>query len=203
MKVTGLKKLHKLRDTEPGIGNQRPQKTLPKLPMLRNRQHHARTVLFQHDVAATLPIHNPAGFDESSHGRCPRTDGEHRAHATRISISIVSMFDGIELAARVSRLPSIASRMFAMASSRVLPCETQPGRPGHLATNQPSSSCSRVTKNCCDFATAPTVVRFCRAAKSLLCRLRGRAGRGARLLQLRRWKVMSTCRTAQARVQFK
>src|SRR6266851_620446 len=37
MKVTGLKKLHKLRDTEPGIGNQRPHKTLPKLPMLRNR----------------------------------------------------------------------------------------------------------------------------------------------------------------------
>ncbi len=37
MKVTGLKKHHKLRDTEPGIGNQRPQKTLPKLPMLRNR----------------------------------------------------------------------------------------------------------------------------------------------------------------------
>src|SRR5216684_3885209 len=147
------------------------------------------TVLFQHDVAATLPIHNPASFDESSHGRCPRTDRERRAHATRISISIVSMFDGIELAARVSRLPSIASRMFAMASSRVLPCETQPGRPGHLATNQPSSSCSRVTKNFCDFATAPTVVPFCRAAKSLLCRLRGRAGRGARLLQLRRWKV--------------
>jgi hypothetical protein len=30
--MMGLKKLHKLRDTEPGIGNQRPQKTLAKLP---------------------------------------------------------------------------------------------------------------------------------------------------------------------------
>src|SRR6266700_8335593 len=41
----------------------------------------------------------------------------------------------------------MASRMFATASSRVLPWETQPGKTGHSATNTPSSSGAIKTRN--------------------------------------------------------
>src|SRR5439155_19409491 len=41
----------------------------------------------------------------------------------------------------------MASRIFAIASSRVFPCEMQPGKAGHSATNTPSSSGSNVMRN--------------------------------------------------------
>src|SRR5438034_5038783 len=41
----------------------------------------------------------------------------------------------------------MASRIFAIASSRVFPCEMQPGKAGHSATNTPPSSGSTVMRN--------------------------------------------------------
>src|SRR5450432_683443 len=57
------------------------------------------------------------------------------------------MVRGIPLAARASRQPEIASRMFSRASVSVLPCDTQPGIAGHSATIMPVSSGSNVTRS--------------------------------------------------------
>src|ERR1700676_3863835 len=46
---------------------------------------------------------------------------------------------------RVSKLASIASRMFARASASVRPWERQPGSAGHSTTTNPSSSRLSVT----------------------------------------------------------
>ena len=54
---------------------------------------------------------------------------------------------GIPFAALASTHPAIASRMFAIASSSVFPCETHPGIAGHSATIIPVSSRSHVTIN--------------------------------------------------------
>ncbi len=85
------------------------------------------------------------------------------------------------MAARASRQPSTASRIFTRAASSVLPCETQPGIAGHSATTIPVSSTWSVTRSfisvvCCkDIRT--------RDQKILSSRRRGFALKASRVFQ--------------------
>ena len=74
-------------------------------------------------------------------------DRRKRRHQTGTSTSRTAIVNGIPFAARASRHPAIASRMFSIASSSVRPCDTHPGIAGHSATSIPVSSGSNVTRS--------------------------------------------------------
>src|SRR5213593_3964757 len=73
--------------------------------------------------------------------------GRKPAHGeTSTNSSVIGGGIGSPCFFRLARYPEIASLMFSMASTRVLPCDTHPGNDGHSATNTPSSSTSMVTR---------------------------------------------------------
>src|SRR5687768_16295604 len=93
----------------------------------------------QDDMTAALAVDPPPGANERPYGIRAGDDGKLR-HQRATSTSRVATVSGMPLAARASRQPSIASRMFRSASSSVFPCETHPGIAGHSATIMPVSS---------------------------------------------------------------
>lgn len=100
------------------------------------------------NVFVSLPEH-PAEY-----GPCPKPPyavlirsrpdraGSRLTQRPRRSLSEIAGGMGSSCARRLSRYPSIASRMFVKASSRDDPCEMHPGSAGTWTTNAPSSSCS-------------------------------------------------------------
>ena len=129
-----------------GFPNQRAKRAFGQLPVIGHRQSATRSVA-QDDMAAGLVVHRVADAPESLDRIRAGADGK-AAHAGISTISSV-MPRGIGSPCfwRLARYPWMASRMLAVASSRVLPCETHPGNAGHSATNTPSSSGSTVIRN--------------------------------------------------------
>ena len=96
------------------------------------------------DMSPSLPCHAPAQALKVSHSFCATQSGQLR-HYSATSTCRVSTVKGIPDSARTSIQSSIASRMFARASSFVSPWHTHPGMEGHSATQTPSSSRPIVT----------------------------------------------------------
>lgn len=97
-------------------------------------------------MAAALTIFQPTSAFECTN-RFRSRDRRKLGHQRLTSTSRTSTVSGIWLAALVSRQPTIASRMLAMASCSVLPWEIHPGMEGHSTTKVPVSSRSTVTSN--------------------------------------------------------
>jgi len=100
----------------------------------------------KNDMAAALTIFPPTSPLECTN-RFRSRDSRKLGHQRLTSTSRTSTVSGIPLAALVSRQPTIASRMLAIASCSVLPWEIHPGMEGHSTTKIPVSSRSRVTSN--------------------------------------------------------
>lgn len=100
----------------------------------------------KNDMAAALTIFQPTSAFECTN-RFRSRDRRKLGHQRLTSTSRTSTVSGIWLAALVSRQPTIASRMLAMASCSVLPWEIHPGMEGHSTTKVPVSSRSTVTSN--------------------------------------------------------
>jgi hypothetical protein len=100
----------------------------------------------KNDMAAALTIFPPTSPFECTN-RFRSRDSRKLSHQRLTSTSRTSTVSGIPLATLVSRQPTIASRMLAMASCSVLPWEIHPGMEGHSTTKVPVSSRSRVTSN--------------------------------------------------------
>ena len=129
-----------------GFPNQRAKRAFGQLPVIGHRQSATRSVA-QDDVAAGLMVHRVADAAESLDRVCARTDGK-AAHAGISTISsVMPRGIGSPCFLRLARYPWMASRMLAIASSRVLPWDTHPGNVGHSATKTPSSSGSTVIRN--------------------------------------------------------
>src|SRR5215813_1095976 len=100
----------------------------------------------KNDMAAALTIFLPTSAFECTN-RFRSRDRRKLGHQRLTSTSRTSTVSCIWLAALVSRQPTIASRMLAMASCSVLPWEIHPGMEGHSTTKVPVSSRSTVTSN--------------------------------------------------------
>jgi hypothetical protein len=124
--------------------NQRSERTFGKLFVIGNRQTPVRRIYVpDNDVASVLLVKfvsHPAKCANSVAAGYYRQF--HRLETSTTSSSMPGG-TGSPCLTRLFRYPSIASRMLAVASTRVWPCETQPGNVGHEATNIPSSSFSR------------------------------------------------------------
>jgi len=138
-----------------GLANERTKRAFCQLPMIGHGQSATRSVA-QDDVAAGLMVHSVTNTAECLDSVRTRTDGK-AAHAGISTISsVMPLGIGSPCFFRLSMYPWIASRMLAIASSRVLPCETHPGSAGHSATNTPSSSGSTVTRNFMQMKVTPS-----------------------------------------------
>lgn len=74
--------------------------------------------------------------------------GAKRAQTvTSMSSSVIGPGAGSACFFRLWRYPCMASRILAIASWRVFPCETQPGSAGHSTTKTPTASGSTRTRN--------------------------------------------------------
>ena len=96
------------------------------------------------DLSLGAPRRRPRAHRRPT-GPCRRACLGWRRHYRATSTCRVSMVRGMPLSARTSIQSSMASRMFASASSLVPPWLTQPGMDGHSAIQTPSSSLSIVT----------------------------------------------------------
>ena len=117
------------------------------------------------DVSPSLPCHTPAQALKVTHSLCAAQNGQLR-HYSATSTCCVSTVKGMPDSARTSKQSSMASRMFAKASSFVSPWLTHPGMEGHSATQTPSSSRSIVTVI---FIARTPVARPSPLTKALLC----------------------------------
>lgn len=129
-----------------GFTNERAKRAFGQFPVIRHGQPAARSVA-KNDIAAGLVIHDVTDALERLDRVRAGTDGQ-AAHAGISTISsVIPGGIGSPCFLRLARYPWIASQMLAIASSRVFPCETQPGSAGHPATKTPSSSGSMITRN--------------------------------------------------------
>lgn len=140
-----------------GLADEHAQCALGQLPVIRDGQTATRRMA-QDDVAAGLVVHRVADTDESFDRVRARTNGKAAHAGTSMISSLMPRGTGSPCCLRLARYPWMASRMLAIASSRVLPCETQPGNAGHSATNTPSSSGSTVIRNFMQWKVTPSSV---------------------------------------------
>src|SRR5579859_2620165 len=97
-------------------------------------------------MAAGLMVHLIAQLLKCAYGVLAGANWQ-AAHAGISTISsLIGGGTGSPCFLRLARYPVMASLMLARASSRELPCETQPGSAGHSAMNTPSSSNSITTR---------------------------------------------------------
>src|SRR6266511_2115093 len=143
---TESKQFAELFPGDAGLADKGAERAFGQLAMIGNSQTPTRWMP-QDDVAASLVVHFVTEFSESFDRVCTGTDRQAVHTGTSTISSVMPPGIGSPCFLRLARYPWMASRMWAIASSRVLPWEMHPGRAGHSATNTPSSSGSMVTRN--------------------------------------------------------
>src|SRR4051812_19460363 len=101
--------------------------------MIGNDQLSERIVSAQNDVTGLLAANRESGATKRIDALSPGHARQFGQTAITI-VSNVSGGTGRRSSSRAMTYWRIASRALATASSRVLPCDTHPGRLGHSAT---------------------------------------------------------------------
>lgn len=157
MKDARSQQFGKLLPRQTGLANERAERAFGQLWMIGHGQTAARSVS-KDDVAAGWMVHRVAGAPESLDRVRAGTHGQAAHTGTSTISSVMAAGIGSPCFLRLARYPWMASRMLTIASSRVLPCDTHPGKAGHSATKTPSSSGCTLTRNFMQLKIAPSRV---------------------------------------------
>lgn len=142
-----LHKLYEFFNRESRIPDQAPQKSRVEFSVIRDREHARRVGFTKDHVTATLAVKCPTRLFKRLSRFTPTDDRElwHRYNVIRSTW--LGGFVRSILSCCASNQPSAASRTFASASSRVAPCDQQPGKAGTCETKPDCSPGSVITLN--------------------------------------------------------